>query len=76
MSSPSSLTVRRFEFTEGNSNKFWEISVRGTDVMVRYGRIGTTGQVHVKSFPDGRAAAKHVERMVREKVGKGYRAVA
>jgi DNA ligase 1 len=76
LSNPSTSTVRRFEFTEGNSNKFWEVSVRGTDVMVRYGRIGTAGQVNIKSFPDGQAAAKHVEKMVREKIGKGYHAVA
>src|SRR5204862_57179 len=68
----SSSAPRRFQFTEGNSHKFWEISAAGVEVTVRFGRIGTEGQVQVKSFADAEAAATHVERMVREKTGKGY----
>ena len=72
----SSVAPRRFEFSGGNSHKFWEIAARGAEVTVRFGRIGTEGQAQVQSFVDERAAAKHVERMVREKTGKGYREVA
>ena len=64
--------VRRFEFREGTSNKFWEVKVRGAEVTVRYGRIGAQGQTQVKSFADDAAAAKHVEKLIQEKVGKGY----
>ena len=28
MSNSSGITVRRFEFKRGNSNKFWEVTVR------------------------------------------------
>ena len=72
----SSTALRRFEFSEGNSHKFWEISSRGAEVTVRFGRIGAEGQVQVKSFADEKTAAQHVEKMVREKTGKGYRKVA
>jgi DNA ligase-1 len=65
-------SVRRFEFSEGHSNKFWEISVVGTHVTVHFGRIGTTGQTQMKSFPDSAAANKHVEKLIGEKVKKGY----
>jgi DNA ligase-1 len=65
-------TARRFEFSEGRSNKFWEISATGTEVTVRFGRIGTVGQTQVKSFPDAAAASKHVEKLISEKVRKGY----
>jgi predicted DNA-binding WGR domain protein len=76
VSKSSGIAVRRFEFSGGHSNKFWEVSVRGTDVLVRFGRIGSAGQAQVKSFPDEQAAAQHVEKLIREKTGKGYREVA
>jgi predicted DNA-binding WGR domain protein len=43
-----------------------------TEVTVRYGRNGTNGQTNVKNFPDLAGAAKHVEKLVGEKTGKGY----
>ena len=67
---------RRLEFSAGNSHKFWEISAHGSEATVRFGRIGTPGQVNVKTFADQAAAAKHVEKMIRAKLGKGYREVA
>jgi predicted DNA-binding WGR domain protein len=75
VSESSGIAVRRFEFSGGNSNKFWEVSVRDKDVLVRFGRIGAAGQAQVKSFADEQAAAKHVEKLIREKTGKGYREV-
>jgi predicted DNA-binding WGR domain protein len=75
VSTSSDSAVRRFEFRGGNSNKFWEASVRGTEVLVRFGRMGSPGQAQVKSFADEQAAAKHVDKLIREKMGKGYREV-
>ena len=72
----SSIAPRRFEFSEGSSHKFWEIQTRGVEVTVRFGRIGAEGQVQVKSFTNAEEAAQHVEKMVREKSGKGYREVS
>jgi predicted DNA-binding WGR domain protein len=76
VSQSSDITVRKFEFRRGSTNKFWEVSVRAADVMVRYGRIGSKGQAQVKSFPDAQAAAQHAEKLIRAKKAKGYRAVA
>ena len=70
-----SASKRRFEFVEGTSSKFWEIALTGQEVTVRYGRIGTTGQTNTKSFPDAAAAARHAEKLIAEKTGKGYREV-
>lgn len=64
--------TRRFEFVSGNSAKFWEINVNGTNVNVRYGRLGTNGQQQGKQFPDSNAAGKHAEKLIAEKVRKGY----
>ncbi len=75
VSAPTS-TPRRFECSEGGSDKFWEIAVRGMEVTVRYGRQGTSGQSKMKSLADAAAAAAHAEKLIREKTGKGYREVA
>jgi DNA ligase 1 len=64
--------TRRFEFSEGNSAKFWAIVVSGTEVTVRFGRIGSQGQSNVKSFPDNAAAQQHADKLILEKTGKGY----
>ena len=69
-------STRRFEFTEGSSSKFWEVTVSGKEMTVRYGRIGSTGQSSVKSFTDGAAATKQAEKLINEKLGKGYREVS
>ncbi len=67
---------RYFEFVEGNSAKFWEISQNGTDVTVRFGKIGTNGQTQTKTLADAAAATKHAEKLVKEKTGKGYKETA
>ncbi|HZY88364.1 MAG TPA: DNA ligase [Gemmataceae bacterium] len=67
---------RRFEFVEGNSAKFWEISTSGADVTVTFGRLGTAGQTQTKTLPDAEAAAKHANKLIGEKTKKGYQEVA
>jgi predicted DNA-binding WGR domain protein len=63
---------RRFEYTEGSSNKFWEVTVEKAGVTVCFGRMGTDGQVQAKSFGDSIAAQKHAEKLISQKLGKGY----
>ena len=69
---PTTGHARRFEFIEGGSSKYWEISVVGSEVTVRFGRIGTEGQVRSKTFPDAAAAKRDADGLIREKLGKGY----
>jgi DNA ligase-1 len=69
---PTSTASRYFEFVEGKSAKFWEITVAGTDVTVRYGRIGASGQTKTKTFADEAAAHTHADKLIDEKTGKGY----
>ena len=68
-------TARRFEYVEGTSSKFWEIRVDGRETVVQFGRIGTAGQANTKTFPDEAAAAKFAEKMIKEKLTKGYQEV-
>ena len=64
--------TRRFEFVAGNSAKYWEIATTGREVRVRFGRLGTSGQVQTKSFISDAAATRHAQQRVTEKLGKGY----
>ncbi|KQU67146.1 MULTISPECIES: DUF4132 domain-containing protein [unclassified Rhizobacter] len=64
--------MRRFELVEGTSSKFWEVAVAGSDVTVRFGRIGTNGQTKTKSFASAAAAQTEHDALVKEKTGKGY----
>lgn len=68
--------MRRFELSEGTSNKFWQIELAGSQFTVTWGRIGTAGQTQTKSFDtDDKARAEH-DKLVAEKVKKGYGEVA
>lgn len=68
----ASAATRYFELVEGASNKFWQIEVNGKTHTVRFGRIGAAGQSKTKSFADADGAQRDAERLVREKLGKGY----
>jgi predicted DNA-binding WGR domain protein len=67
-----STSGRRFEFIGGASQKFWEVSQTGASIAVRFGRIGTAGQEQTKTFADEASAARELERLIAEKIKKGY----
>ncbi|WP_310721395.1 WGR domain-containing protein [Streptomyces lydicus] len=56
----------------GGAHKFYEVTVRDTDVSVRYGRIGADGQRQLSSFPTREKAQAAAARKIGEKVRKGY----
>ena len=64
--------MRRFEMVEGAASKFWEVSVDDAELTVRFGRIGTAGQVKVRECDDASAARGEREKLIREKTRKGY----
>lgn len=64
--------MRRFEFVEGNSSKFWSPELKDATFIVTYGRIGTAGQRKEKVFPDAQSASREYERKVAEKLREGY----
>ncbi|HEX6347555.1 DUF4132 domain-containing protein [Umezawaea sp.] len=67
--------MRRWELVADGSAKFWEVGRNGTGVTVRYGRLGSAGQTKVKDFASDALAVAHVDKLVAEKVRKGYREV-
>ena len=66
----------RYEFSEGASNKFWEITLKGTSFVTRYGKIGTDGQETLKEFDSPDKAKKEYEKLIAEKEKKGYELVS
>jgi predicted DNA-binding WGR domain protein len=63
---------RHFEFVSGTSAKFWEVSVIGCNVSVCFGRIGTEGQTQTKALASADAAQRHADKLIAEKLKKGY----
>ncbi len=71
-SKPSGTGVRRLEYTEGSSAKFWEAEVRDSSLVLRWGKIGTTGQTKTKDFVDPNAARAELNNAAASKLRKGY----
>lgn len=66
------LALRTFEFVEGGSAKFWEISTQGNAFTVRYGRIGAAGTTKTTTLADAAAARASADKLIAEKTAKGY----
>ena len=58
--------------TEGSSHKFYEVIVEGTQVSIRYGRIGDRGQTQEKTYPTPEKAQAEARKKIKEKLSKGY----
>ena len=67
-----SASKRRLELVEGSSSKFWEVSLDGASFTVTYGRIGAPGVSKTTQAGSAAEAAADVEKLVREKLKKGY----
>jgi predicted DNA-binding WGR domain protein len=75
-SDASNTSKQRYELSEGKSNKFWEIELTGSSHAVTYGRIGTNGQSQTKEFASEDEAKKSHDKLIAEKVKKGYQLVS
>lgn len=62
----------RYEFSEGSSNKFWDINLSDKSFTTTYGKIGSNGQTTIKTFKSSDDARKEYDKLVAEKVKKGY----
>jgi predicted DNA-binding WGR domain protein len=69
---PAKSQTQRFEFRAGTSSKFWEIHLEGKSFTVRFGRIGTDGQVTTKKFSSPAEAQTAADKAIAEKLAKGY----
>ena len=56
----------------GSSHKFYEVTVEDTELTIRYGRIGDSGQSSKKTFESFEKAKSEAEKKVKEKKRSGY----
>ncbi|HEX8538484.1 MAG TPA: WGR domain-containing protein [Cystobacter sp.] len=61
-----------YEFKEGSSSKFWEITLSGNSFTTRWGKIGTKGQEKTQSFSNAIEAKREHDKLIAEKTKKGY----
>jgi predicted DNA-binding WGR domain protein len=72
---PEEAQMPRYELVEGTSSKFWEVTLNGTYFDTCYGKIGTSGSVTRKEWDSEEKARKEYDKLVAEKVKKGYKLV-
>lgn len=65
----------RLEYHDSKSQKFWQISVKGDAHTVNFGKVGTEGQAKNKSFSDAAAALQDAQKLIQQKLKKGYTVV-
>jgi predicted DNA-binding WGR domain protein len=63
---------RRLEYVDSKSQKFWEVEVSDTNVLITYGKIETEGRQQEKSFASKEDADKFALKKINEKLKKGY----
>ena len=49
-------TKNRFEYKDAKSHKFWQIESIGSLINIRYGKVGTDGQLIIKKTKSTDAA--------------------
>jgi predicted DNA-binding WGR domain protein len=60
------------EFLGDRSHKFYEVTVTGLTVTIRYGRVGTDGQTSSSTYDTAEKAQAAAEKKINEKLKKGY----
>lgn len=73
LNNKDAVKAKYFEFKDKDSSKFWKITVIGKKVNIQYGKIGTSGQNTVKELATPGDANKHAEKVISEKIKKGYK---
>lgn len=63
---------RYFTYKDEKSDKFWSIEIQGLLVTVVFGKIGTAGNTNVKEYFKEEDAKKDADKLIQEKLKKGY----
>src|SRR5687767_3133093 len=62
-----------FVYNDAKSNKFWTIHVKGKILTAIFGKADTAGRTNIKEFSTAEEAEKEAVKLIKEKLGKGYR---
>lgn len=57
---------------DGGAHKFYEVTREGTQLSVRFGRIGEQGQLQTSTHPTVERAQAEADKKVKAKIRKGY----
>ena len=68
--------LRYFINQDGDANKFWQIEVDGKTFTATFGKIGTNGRETVKKFASEEECKKEADKLIAQKVKKGYNEIA
>lgn len=60
----------------GDSNKFWTIEQSDNSYSVSWGKVGTEGRASNKVFSTVDECFREIEKIIKEKINKGYQEVA
>lgn len=63
---------RKFIFKDDKSDKFWTVEVEGATLTVIFGKTNTAGNANVKEFESGEEAEREAQKLIKEKLKKGY----
>jgi len=63
---------RHFEFVTEKHDKFWTIETNDFQLITRFGRNGTNGQMSVKEFDSKEMVDKAADKIIKSKIKKGY----
>ena len=69
---PAETTYLELSEDSGSAHKFYEVTVDGTELTIRFGRIGERGQLRQSSFTSRDKATAEAAKKIGEKVRKGY----
>ena len=68
----SEKTYLELSEEQGSAHKFYEVSIEGCQLTIRYGRIGTDGQSKTTTYPSPDKARATAAKKIAEKRRKGY----
>jgi uncharacterized protein (TIGR02996 family) len=60
--------MKRFDL----ASKFWEAETKGNDLRIRFGKLGSQGQLKLKTLASPAAAEAEMAKVIAEKLKKGY----
>jgi len=70
---PLPVTSSVYTNTQPGHNKFWSVSVHGSQMKTTYGKLGTQGSTTTKDFASSDHAQMAAAKLKNEKMGKGYK---
>ena len=67
--------TRKFHYKDKNSDKFWHITLNGTEYTTEYGKTGSKPRTDTNSYSNEDETRKKYEQVIKSKIKKGYKEV-